>query len=208
MFEALLRCDGRQVPTHGLRFPTSATVVPSAAPKRSRPRVECADDLDCIPRSTFRSRADLRIVDDGRLTGEYVAAAAGTRTDRRLHPDTREWFAVVEGEVKVEIEGQPAITATRGSLVNIPRHTMYTIETVGGKPSLRFVVNVARRRRSTRRTRRRRPRRPGWHACWSETDLCTIVPVALLIGAVAVGASLIPAWRASRADPMTALKAE
>jgi quercetin dioxygenase-like cupin family protein len=84
------------------------------------------------------------IVDDRRLTGEYVAAAAGTRTDRRFHPDTREWFAVVEGEVKVEIEGQPAIAATRGSLVNIPRHTMYTIETVGEKPSLRFVVNVAK----------------------------------------------------------------
>jgi len=84
------------------------------------------------------------IVDDGRLTGEYVAAAAGTRTDRRFHPDTREWFAVVAGEVKVEIEGQPAITATRGSLVNIPRQTMYTVETVGEKPSLRFVVNVAK----------------------------------------------------------------
>ena len=39
-------------------------------------------------------------------------------------------------------------------------------------------------------------------------DPFTIVPVALLIGAVAVGASLIPAWRASRANPMTALKAE
>jgi quercetin dioxygenase-like cupin family protein len=84
------------------------------------------------------------IVDDGRLTGEYVAAAAGTKTDRRFHPDTREWFAIVEGEVKVEIEGQPAITATRGAVVNIPRQTMYTIETIGEKPSLRFVVNVAK----------------------------------------------------------------
>ena len=39
-------------------------------------------------------------------------------------------------------------------------------------------------------------------------DLLTIVPVALLIGAVAVAACLIPAWRASRANPMTTLKAE
>jgi putative ABC transport system permease protein len=38
-------------------------------------------------------------------------------------------------------------------------------------------------------------------------DLFTVVPVALLIGAVAVGASLIPAWRASRANRVTALKA-
>jgi quercetin dioxygenase-like cupin family protein len=84
------------------------------------------------------------IVDDGRLTGEYVSAGPGTKTPRRLHPDTREWFAVVEGQVRVEIEGQAPIVATRGSLVNIPRQTIYTIETTGDVPSLRFVVNVAR----------------------------------------------------------------
>ena len=39
-------------------------------------------------------------------------------------------------------------------------------------------------------------------------DVRTIVPVALLIGAVAGVACLIPAWRASRANPLTALKAD
>jgi quercetin dioxygenase-like cupin family protein len=85
-----------------------------------------------------------RVVDDGRLAGEYEAAAPGTRLDRRFHPDTREWFAVVEGEVRVDIEGQAPFTATRGSIVNIPRQTMYALETIGEKPSLRFSVNVAR----------------------------------------------------------------
>jgi quercetin dioxygenase-like cupin family protein len=84
------------------------------------------------------------IVDDGRLTGEYVAAAPGTKVPKRLHPDTREWFAIVEGEVRVEIEGQAPFTATRGSLVNVPRQTIYSLETTGDKPSLRFLVNVAR----------------------------------------------------------------
>ncbi len=83
------------------------------------------------------------LVNDGRLTGEYVSAAPGTRTPRRLHPDTREWFAVVEGEVRVEIEGQEPFVATRGSLVNIPRQTIYSVETIGTVPSLRFAVNVA-----------------------------------------------------------------
>jgi quercetin dioxygenase-like cupin family protein len=83
------------------------------------------------------------VVDDGRLTGEYVAAAPGTRVSARFHADTREWFAVVEGEVRVTIEGQPAFTATRGSLVNIPRQTIYSLETIGAQPSLRWVVNVA-----------------------------------------------------------------
>lgn len=84
-----------------------------------------------------------RQVDDGRLIGEYVFDAPGTRTPRRLHADTREWFAVVEGQLRVEIEGQEPFTASRGSLVNIPRQTIYSLETIGSTPSLRFTVNVA-----------------------------------------------------------------
>ena len=83
------------------------------------------------------------LVNDGRLTADYFSAAPGTKVTRRFHPDTREWFAVVEGEVRVEIEGQEPFTATRGSLVNIPRQTIYSLETVGTAPSLRFAVNVA-----------------------------------------------------------------
>ena len=84
-----------------------------------------------------------RLFNDGRLMADYVFAAPGTRQRARFHPDTREWFAVVEGEVRVEIEGQAPITATRGSLINIPRQTVYTVETLGTAPSLRFVLNVA-----------------------------------------------------------------
>jgi quercetin dioxygenase-like cupin family protein len=83
------------------------------------------------------------LVNDGRLTAEYLAAAPGTKVTPRFHPDTREWFAVVDGELRVEIEGQEPFTARRGSLVNIPRQTIYSLETIGSTPSLRFAVNVA-----------------------------------------------------------------
>lgn len=83
------------------------------------------------------------VVHDGRLVGEYVSAASGSKVSRRFHPDTREWFAVVEGDVRVEIEGQEPFTATRGSLVNIPRQTIYSLETIGTAPSLRFTLNVS-----------------------------------------------------------------
>lgn len=83
------------------------------------------------------------VVNDGRLMGEYLSAAPGTKIPKRFHPDTREWFAVVEGEVRVEIEGQEPFVASRGSLVNIPRQTIYSLQTVGSVPSLRFAVNVA-----------------------------------------------------------------
>lgn len=83
------------------------------------------------------------IADDGRLVAEYHAASPGTKVSKRFHPDTREWFAVVEGEVRVEIEGQEPFMATRGSLINIPRQTIYALETVGTVPSLRFTLNVS-----------------------------------------------------------------
>jgi quercetin dioxygenase-like cupin family protein len=97
-------------------------------------------------KAAHRGEASWRelLVDDGRLMAEYIAAAPGTKVSPRFHPDTREWFAVVEGQVRVEIEGQAPWVATRGSLVNIPRLTVYSLETIGSSPSLRFVVNVAR----------------------------------------------------------------
>ncbi|MGE0814646.1 MAG: cupin domain-containing protein [Vicinamibacterales bacterium] len=83
------------------------------------------------------------LFDDGRLMAHYVSAAPGERQGARFHPDTREWFAVVEGEVRVEIEGQAPFTATRGSVVNVPRQTVFAVQTAGAAPSLRFVLNVA-----------------------------------------------------------------
>jgi quercetin dioxygenase-like cupin family protein len=83
------------------------------------------------------------LVDDGRLRAEYFFAPPGAIVEKTLHPDTREWFAVVEGEVQVEIEGQEPFVARRGSIVNIPRQTIYGLRTIGTAPSLRFHLNVA-----------------------------------------------------------------
>mgnify|MGYP006283681165 FL=1 len=96
-------------------------------------------------KAAHKAQPDWRevVVDDGRLVAEYVSAAPSARVTRRMHPDTREWFAVVEGEIRVEIEGQAPFVAKRGSLVNIPRQTFYALETIGTAPSLRFTLNVS-----------------------------------------------------------------
>jgi quercetin dioxygenase-like cupin family protein len=112
------------------------------------------------------------VVDDGRLSGAYVAAAPGTKMSRRFHPDTREWFAVVEGDVRVEIEGQEPFTATRGSLVNIPRQTIYSIETIGTAPSLRFTLNVAGAKTVyPRNADAPPPPAPGTGTAWTEVRI-------------------------------------
>ncbi len=83
------------------------------------------------------------LVDDGHLQAEYIASAPGATVSKRLHPDSRAWWVVVDGQIRVEIEGQPSFVATKGSLVQVPKQTIYSMETIGDRPSLRFAVNVA-----------------------------------------------------------------
>jgi mannose-6-phosphate isomerase-like protein (cupin superfamily) len=82
------------------------------------------------------------IVDDGTLHGEYIQSAPGTKVSRRFHPDTREFWAVMAGQLKFEIEGQQPFVATKGSLVQVPMQTLYSIETAGDEPALRYEVNI------------------------------------------------------------------
>jgi quercetin dioxygenase-like cupin family protein len=84
-----------------------------------------------------------RLVDDGSLQADYIDETPGTKVPRRLHPDFRAWWVVVEGQMRVEIEGQPAFIATKGSVVQVPKQTPYTMETIGDGPSLRFAVQIS-----------------------------------------------------------------
>ena len=83
------------------------------------------------------------IVDDDHLHGEYVQSAPGTKVSRRFHPDTRAMWAVMEGQLRFEIEGQAPFLATKGSLVQVPMQTIYSIETLGDQPALRYELNIA-----------------------------------------------------------------
>src|SRR5499433_1924785 len=38
------------------------------------------------------------IVDDDHINAAYIQSAPGTKVSRRFHPDTREWWVVMEGE--------------------------------------------------------------------------------------------------------------
>lgn len=97
-------------------------------------------------RAKHKGKSDWRevVVDDDHLHAEYVAMAPGGKVSRRFHPDTREWWVVMEGQIRFEIEGQQAFTASKGSMVQVPMQTIYSMENVGEQPSLRFEVNIAK----------------------------------------------------------------
>jgi len=116
---------------------------PAALPKYTAPQRPHVKLIDAKAR--HKGQQDWRelLVNDGYLQAEYISAAPGAVVSRRFHPDSRSWWFVVEGEMRVEIEGQEPLTATKGSLVQVPKQTLYSMTMGGSQPTLRFHVNIA-----------------------------------------------------------------
>jgi mannose-6-phosphate isomerase-like protein (cupin superfamily) len=87
------------------------------------------------------------MVDDDTLHADYIAMAPGDKTPRRMNTDTREWWAVQDGQIRFRIDGQAPFVASKGYLVQVPYRTFYTMETVGDRSSLRLEVNIAKARK-------------------------------------------------------------
>ena len=77
------------------------------------------------------------VVNDENWHAEYNQGAPGFKIAPRMRPDTREFFAVVEGQMRFTLEGQAApISATPTSIINIPKKTAYSVEVIGDAPAL------------------------------------------------------------------------
>jgi mannose-6-phosphate isomerase-like protein (cupin superfamily) len=84
-----------------------------------------------------------QIIKDPEQDATYNSAAPGTSFGLRLHPDTPTVFVVVAGEVRFSVEGQQPVTATRGSIVNIMKTTLFSYEAAGTQNALWVEVNPA-----------------------------------------------------------------
>jgi mannose-6-phosphate isomerase-like protein (cupin superfamily) len=82
-----------------------------------------------------------QIIKDPEQDATYNSAASGTHFAPRLHPDTPTVFVVIAGEVRFTVEGQQPVTATRGSIVNIMKTTMFSYEIAGSQNALWVEVN-------------------------------------------------------------------
>ena len=82
-----------------------------------------------------------QIIKDPEQDATYNSAAPGTKFSRRLHPDTHTLFVVIAGEMRFTIEGRQPVVATRGSIVNILKSTVYSHEITGTQNALWVEVN-------------------------------------------------------------------
>lgn len=82
-----------------------------------------------------------QIIKDPEQDATYNSAAPGTKSPRRLHPDTHTMFVVIAGEMHFTVEGQQPVLATRGSIVNILKATIFSFEAAGTQNALWVEVN-------------------------------------------------------------------
>ncbi|MBV8818663.1 MAG: cupin domain-containing protein [Acidobacteriaceae bacterium] len=116
-----------------------ADVLPKYAPPH-KPLTKLAD---AKAKHSGQSSWTELVVNDDLLRGEYVQDAAGAKVAKHLHPDTREFWIILDGQIRFDIEGQQPFTAKKGWMVQVPMQTWFSMETAADKPSLRWQVNVA-----------------------------------------------------------------
>jgi mannose-6-phosphate isomerase-like protein (cupin superfamily) len=80
------------------------------------------------------------IVRNSQQEADYISMAPGEKTKPKFWADDRIVFIVQSGALKVDIEGAPEFTATRGFMVSVPFRHVYTLEAVGSVPAVRFEV--------------------------------------------------------------------
>ena len=76
------------------------------------------------------------VINNAQQQATYNSAAPGSKFGGRMNVDTNAMFAVVRGEIHFTVEGQPPVTATRGSVVNILNSTIHSWEIAGNQNAL------------------------------------------------------------------------
>ncbi len=82
------------------------------------------------------------VVKDDYIWGQYIQSGPGSKVSPRFHPDTRAWWVVLEGQIRFTIEGQESFVARRRSMVQAPAQTIFSMETIGDQPAIRFEVGI------------------------------------------------------------------
>lgn len=83
------------------------------------------------------------VVRDQWFAVDYVSMGPGKTVPTSFQADTLIWFVVKSGQIRFTVAGQDPFVATKDFIVQIPARTPYSMETVGGEPSIRLAVRTA-----------------------------------------------------------------
>lgn len=83
------------------------------------------------------------VVSDAHQQATYNSAKPGTAASARMRPVSQTMFVVIAGKVRFNIENQPDVVASRGSVVNILESTIFSYEVLDGENALWIEVTPA-----------------------------------------------------------------
>lgn len=84
-----------------------------------------------------------RLVQSAEVVATLICTPTGHSSRRHFHPDNDEFWIVLGGELRWEIDGQPSIVARSGDVVRVPRATAHHIVTISSEPALRLAIGIA-----------------------------------------------------------------
>ena len=120
---------------------------PKPLVREYKPPMKRITRLDDV-KAKHKGHAEWRelVIDDGNSVAFYVQEPAGTKHERHMYPDSATWFAVLDGEIRFEVEKAGGafeiINATKGSYVFVPERLLHSFEVVGGTPAIRYEVTL------------------------------------------------------------------
>lgn len=141
--------------------------IGAAPPQQSRPRFTPPPPLEAwspkktpptpwqAPNRPWWKLADVKALHRGKagwtqpvirnkdLVADWHQMAPGTRTPNLAYSDNRTAIIVWEGSVRVTMDGQPPIEATKGFEIDVPLRVPFTVENTGKTPALYFQINAA-----------------------------------------------------------------
>jgi mannose-6-phosphate isomerase-like protein (cupin superfamily) len=118
--------------------PRPMPLTPWVAPNRPRWKLS-----EILATHTRQKSWDQPLVRDNAVDADYIQMAPGEKTKSMMYADTDVFWIVQAGQMRVTIQGQDPFIASKGFAIWVPPRLLFSMETVGDEPSLRFMVSHA-----------------------------------------------------------------
>lgn len=115
--------------------PKPAELAPYVAPNRPIWRLS-----DLLAKHKGQNDWTETLVETRHFIGQYISMGPGETTKSVFYADDRVFWVIESGAIRFTIEGQQPFVASKGFLVQVPFRTIFSMETVGNDPSLRFEI--------------------------------------------------------------------
>jgi len=139
----VLPMPGQEGPARGQGQMLVWTPMPAQPPEWVAPNKPLTRISELLAKHKGEANWTETVVSDQLFHGDYISMGPGMKTPKRFHQDNRAWWIIQDGQIRFTIEGQEPFIASKGFMVQVPHRLVYSMETVGDKPSLRFEVTVA-----------------------------------------------------------------